>query len=287
MQTRLGIIGGSGVYQMKDIDVVALHNLDTPFGKPSDPIVECRIHERNVFFLPRHGKGHRFLPSEVPYQANIYALKMLGVTHVLAVSAVGIMRDDIKPGDMVVPNQLFDRTRGHRANTFFGQGIVGHVSFADPFCQEMQLLAIAAAKASGARVFQGGTYIAMEGPAFSTRAESQFYRAAISPSVIGMTAVPEAKLAREAELSYAIMATATDYDCWHETEEEVSVEAVLKVLKANGEMVQKIVKKTAELLPHESQAASLSAAKYAIMTPADVIPEATKDRLKTLYAKYW
>lgn len=287
MQTRLGIIGGSGVYQMKDMEVIATHDLVTPFGKPSDPIIEGKIQGRSVFFLPRHGKGHRYLPSEVPYQANIYALKMLGVTHVLAVSAVGIMRDDIKPGDMVVPDQLFDRTRGQRKSTFFGEGIVGHVSFADPLCEEMRQTALAAAKACGARVFDGGAYIAMEGPAFSTRAESQFYRATIGPSVIGMTAIPEAKLAREAELSYAIMATATDYDCWHETEEEVSVDAVLKVLQANAEMVQKIVKKTIELLPTDSEAPSLSAARFAIMTPSEIIPSQTKENLKHLYGKYW
>jgi len=284
---RLGVIGGSGVYQMEGAEFVRHHDLVTPFGSPSAPIVETRVQDRTIFFIPRHGLGHRFLPSEVPYKANIFALKMLGVTHVLAVSAVGIMQDSIKPGDMVIPDQIFDRTNGQRAATFFGNGVVGHVGFADPFCEEMRTLAIDAAVSCGARVYKGGTYVAMEGPAFSTRAESHFYRNTLSPSIIGMTAIPEAKLAREAELSYGLLATATDYDCWHATEEDVSVEAVLKVLKANGQMVQKIVKKVAELLPQTSSAPSLSAAKHAIMTSVEIIPDKLKRDLSPLYGKYW
>lgn len=295
MQVCLGVIGGSGVYQMEGVEVVKLHDIKTPFGKPSAPVVEAKVESEmnsglenhTVFFIPRHGIGHHLLPSEVPYKANIFALKMLGVTHVLAVSAVGIMEESIKPGDMVIPDQLFDRTKGTRDSSFFGGGLVGHVGFADPFCEEMRSVAMRATLASGARLYKGGTYVAMEGPAFSTRAESHFYRQTLSPSIIGMTAIPEAKLAREAELSYGLLATATDYDCWHATEEDVSVEAVLKVLKANGQMVQKIVKKVAELLPKTSNAPSLSAAKYAIMTAKEAIPQKVKDDLNLLYGKYW
>jgi 5'-methylthioadenosine phosphorylase len=285
-ETRLGVIGGSGVYHMDGLELVADHPLVTPFGKPSDPVIEGRLGGRPVFFIPRHGKGHRFLPSEVPYRANIHALKQLGVTHVLAVSACGIMRDEIKPGDMVVPDQIFDRTKGVRPSTFFGDGACGHVAFADPFCDELRHLVTAAAKASRARVHDGGTYVCMEGPQFSTRAESRHYRETLSPAVIGMTALPEAKLAREAEMCYAMLALATDYDCWHETAEDVSIEAVLAVLKANATLANAIVRAVAETLPRSSACPCLSAASTAIMTRPDLIPTATKDRLQILYGRY-
>ncbi len=287
VKTVLGVIGGSGVYQMESAQLIAHHDILTPFGKPSDPVIEAKIGDRTVFFIPRHGKGHRFLPSEVPYRANIFALKTLGVTHVLGVSAVGIMQEEIQPGDMVVPDQIFDRTAGIRPSTFFGNGVVGHLSFADPFCPEMRGIAINAAKSAKARLYTGGTYVSMEGPAFSTRAESHFYRSTLSPSVIGMTATPEAKLAREAELSYAIIATATDFDCWHRTEADVTVEAVLKVLKANSQMVQKIVCEVAKLIPEFSSADSLSAAKHSIMTAPEFMNSITKENLAPLYGKYW
>ena len=193
---RLGVIGGSGVYEMEGVEVIAEYDVDTPFGKPSDAIVHGRIGEREVFFLPRHGRGHRLLPSEVPYRANIHGLKQLGVTHVLAVSAVGIMKEHINPGEMVVPDQLFDRTKDVRPSTFFGDGIVGHVSMADPFCNELRQVVAKSARGSGATVHEGGTYVCMEGPQFSTRAESHFYRRAVDADIIGMTAIPEAKLAR-------------------------------------------------------------------------------------------
>lgn len=286
-KTQLGVIGGSGIYQMQGIEVIKEHDIETPFGKPSDVIVEGKIEGKTVFFLPRHGKGHRHLPQEVPYRANIYAMKKLGVTHLLAVSAVGIMKEEIKPGDFVVPDQVFDRTKGMRDSTFFGNGCVGHVTFADPFCPEMRDLAIKAAKTKGAHVHDNGAYICMEGPMFSTRSESVFYRKTLKPSVIGMTAVPEVKLAREAEMSYAVIATATDYDCWHEDEEDVSVEAVIKVLKANADMASKIVMEVAKTLPVESAAEALTAAKYAIMTSKELIPEQTRENLDLLYGKYW
>lgn len=283
---QLGVIGGSGIYQMDAVKVVREHAVVTPFGKPSDPVIEGQIDGRTVYFIPRHGKGHKHTPSEVPYRANIYALKQLGVTHVLAVSAVGIMREDIKPGDMVVPDQVFDRTKGVRPASFFGEGIVGHVSFADPFCDELRQVIIGRAKAAGARVHPGGTYICMEGPQFSTRAESRFYRETLHPAVIGMTALPEAKLAREAEMCYGMLALATDYDCWHETEEDVSVDAVMAVLKANAALANAIVKGVSEVLPESSICDCLSAAQQAIMTHQDIIPAATREKVKLLWGRY-
>jgi 5'-methylthioadenosine phosphorylase len=227
------------------------------------------------------------LPSEVPYRANIYAMKQMGVTHLLAISAVGIMRETIKPGDMVVPDQIFDRTRGIRTSTFFGEGIAGHVAFADPFCGELRDLLLAAAKNSGVTTHDGGTYICMEGPQFSTRAESHFYRREVNATVIGMTALPEAKLAREAEMCYAMLAMGTDYDCWHEAEEDVSVEAVVAVLKTNAEHANQIVCSLAALLPRTSDCDCLNAAQFAIITSPDAISSAAKERLSLLYNKYW
>ncbi len=284
---RLGVLGGSGVYHMEGVEIVAEHRFATPFGDPSDAVIETRICDQSVYFLPRHGRGHVLLPSEVPYRANIYAMKQMGVTHLLAISAVGIMQESIKPGDMVVPNQLFDRTRGIRASTFFGEGIAGHVAFADPFCGELRDLLLAAAKNSGVTTHDGGTYICMEGPQFSTRAESHFYRREVNATVIGMTALPEAKLAREAEMCYAMLAMGTDYDCWHEAEEDVSVEAVIAVLKANAEHANQIVCSLAAQLPRTSDCDCLNAAQFAIITSPDAISSAAKERLSLLYDKYW
>jgi 5'-methylthioadenosine phosphorylase len=286
-KVRLGVIGGSGVYQMQGVEIAGEHLLDTPFGKPSDALVEARIGPKTVFFLPRHGRGHRLLPSEVPARANIHALKQLGVTHLLAVSACGIMQEHIRPGDMVVPDQLFDRTRGLRPSTFFGNGIAGHLSFADPFCEELRQVLVEAARQQGARVHEGGTYVCMEGPQFSTRAESHFYRRTLSPAVIGMTALPEAKLAREAEMCYALLAMGTDYDCWHEEEEDVTIDAVLAVVKANAERANQIVQQVALLLPDTSDCACLSAAQYAIVTAREAIAAEVKERLKVLYGHYF
>jgi 5'-methylthioadenosine phosphorylase len=283
---RLGVIGGSGVYQMHGVDVVAEHEMTTPYGPPSDLVVETDVGGKNVYFLPRHGKGHRLLPSEVKYQANIHALKQLGVTHVLAVSAVGIMQEHIRPGEMVVPDQLFDRTKGIRPSTFFGDGIAGHVSFADPFCPELSQVVVQAAKNRDAIVHEGGTYVCMEGPQFSTRAESHFYRDSVNATVIGMTAIPEAKLAREAEMCYGMLAMGTDYDCWHEGEEDVDVTSVLETLKANAEMANSVVKEIAGLLPDTSECDCLAAAKYAIITAPEAISTEAKERLNVLYGSY-
>ena len=282
----LGVIGGSGVYEMEGVDVVAEHNIDTPFGKPSDAIIEVKLEGRKAFFLPRHGKGHKLLPSEVNYRANVYALKSLGVSHVLAVSAVGIMKEDIHPGDMVVPDQIFDRSKGLRASTFFGDGVVGHVEFADPFDRDMCSWIAAAAKEAVGTVHEGGAYVCIEGPQFSTRAESRQYRDTLKPAVIGMTGIPEAKLVREAEMCYGMLALATDYDCWKEDGEDVNVEAVLAVLKANSENAKAIVRKLISRLPGTSNSPHLEAAKYAIITARDAIPAKRREELGLLYGKY-
>ena len=282
-----GVIGGSGVYQVQGVEIVAEHDLSTPFGRPSDAVVEADVGGTRVFFLPRHGKGHRYTPSEVPYRANIHVLKQLGVTHLLAVSAVGIMQEQIKPGDMVIPDQIFDRTKDIRASTFFGDGLVGHVSLADPFCDELRQVVAASARACGATVHEGGTYVCMEGPQFSTRAESNFYRASLNATVIGMTAIPEAKLAREAEMCYAMLAMGTDYDCWHEEEEDVSVEAVIAILKANAELGNRVVLETAGQLPATSACACQEAARFAIITAPEAITAEAKQRLSTLYGRYF
>lgn len=283
----LGIIGGSGVYQMEGAKLVKEHTIETPFGAPSGAVKEFVISGKTIYFVPRHGKGHTISPTEVNSRANIYALKHLGVTHLLSISAVGIMQDHIKPGDMVIPDQLFDRTKGNRPSTFFGDGLVGHVSFADPFSMEMLSLVAKAAKAKTTRVHQGGTYVCMEGPQFSTRAESHFYRKTLNPTVIGMTALPEAKLAREAEMCYGMLALATDYDCWHESEEDVSVSAVLEVVKANSKLANAIVEELCHILPNTSSDPCLEAAKFALMTSPDAIPKKRKRELAVLYGKYF
>lgn len=283
---RLGVIGGSGFYEMDGVTVVREREVDTPFGRPSDLLVETDIDGRAVVFLPRHGRGHRLLPSEVRYRANIHALKQLEITHVLAVGAVGIMKEHIRPGDMVVPDQIFDRTKGIRPSTFFGDGVVGHVAFADPFCAGLRSLVVRAARNRGAVVHEGGTYICMEGPQFSTRAESQFYRRAVDAAVIGMTALPEAKLAREAEMCYAVLSMGTDYDCWHEDEGDVDIESVLAILKANTRMAHAVVREISGLLPETTDCECLHAARDAIITAPDAIPDETRQRLSVLYGHY-
>lgn len=283
---RLGVIGGSGVYEMDGVKILREHGIETPFGSPSDLVVEARVGERTLFFIPRHGRSHHLLPSEVNYRANIYALKQLKVTHLLAVNAVGIMQEQIRPGDMVVPDQLFDRTKGVRASTFFGNGIAGHLAFADPFCQEFSHTVAVSGENLEARVHRGGTYVCMEGPQFSTRAESKFYRQRVEPAVIGMTALPEAKLAREAELCYAMLAMGTDYDCWHESEKDVSIEMVIQALKTNAELANRIIQEILKRLPEMSNCDCLSAAKYAIITKSEEISEPVKKRLKVLYGEY-
>ena len=275
---KLGVIGGSGLYEMDGLEDIKELDLETPFGKPSDVLIEGRIGDVELVFLPRHARGHRLMPSELPFRANIYAMKMAGVQGILAISAVGSMREDIVPGQLVVIDQFIDRTR-HRGETFFGDGIVGHVHFADPICNCLAQQVYASAVASDATVHEGGTYVCMEGPQFSTRAESKLYRS-WGATVIGMTNLQEAKLAREAGLCYSTLALATDYDCWHESEEDVSVEAVLEVIRSNVDMARTVIKQLVTRLPIERSCGCSKALDHAIMTAPELIPAGVRERLK-------
>ncbi len=266
----LGVIGGSGLYEMEGLTEIERIAVKTPFGAPSDEYIVGRLGHTKMVFLPRHGRGHRILPHEINFRANVFAIKTLGVEWLLSVSAVGSMKEDIRPGDIVLPDQFIDRTKGRQAS-FFGDGVAGHVGFADPICLDLLGWVYEGATAAGARVHRGGTYVVIEGPMFSTRAESKLYRS-WGVDVIGMTNLPEAKLAREAEMSYATIALATDYDCWHETEEDVSVEAVVALLKKNVALAKSIVKNTAERIPKAAVSRYREAARYAIMTSPDAIP---------------
>ncbi|MFH1262265.1 MAG: S-methyl-5'-thioadenosine phosphorylase [Pseudomonadota bacterium] len=281
---KLGIIGGSGLYEMDGLTKIERHEIDTPFGKPSDTYLSGEVENgTRLYFLPRHGIGHRFLPGEINYRANLYGFKKLGVEWVVSVSAVGSMKEEIHPGDMVVPDQFLDRTRG-RISTFFGEGVVAHVPFGDPVCTVLRATVLAAAKKFAPRVHDGGTYVCMEGPAYSTRAESMAYRS-LGVSVIGMTNLPEAKLAREAEISYASLALATDYDCWHQSEGEVRADTVVEVMKKNVATARKILKTIALTMPTEP-CPWRGMLKNAIVTDPKVIPSKTRERLELLIGKY-
>jgi len=276
----LGVIGGSGLYALEGLTALEHVTLQTPFGSPSDAILRGQLGGQNVLFLPRHGRGHRLSPSDINYRANVCAMKMLGATHLLSVSAVGSMRESIVPGDLVIVDQFIDLTR-RRASSFFGDGVVGHVALADPVCPLLSEATARAGEAAGARVHRGGTYVCMEGPQFSTRAESLLYRS-WNVSVIGMTSMPEAKLAREAELPFATLALATDYDCWHSSEEDVTVEAVVAVMKKNVETAKRAVAKLAASLPDPTTSRAHGALRGAVMTaPSAVSPEA-KAKLRWL-----
>jgi len=284
-QPVIGVIGGTGLYGMPDLTDVERLKVETPFGSPSDEIIRGTLAGRTVCFVPRHGVGHRFLPTEVPYQANIFALKQLGVERILSLSAVGSLREEIKPGDIVVVDQFVDRTR-ERVATFFGNGVVGHVQFADPICPHLHDVVVRAAQQAGACVHGAGTYVCMEGPAFSTRAESHLYRG-WGGHVIGMTNVTEAKLAREAEICYTTIALATDYDCWHESEEDVSIEAIMAVLQSNVAMSQQIIRLAVPMIEVDRGCICEHAASTAIMTARDRIPAERKQALAPLFGKYF
>jgi 5'-methylthioadenosine phosphorylase len=283
-EPAIGVLGGSGLYDLEGLEGIRSVEVATPFGRPSDRVVTGRLGGVPLAFLARHGRGHRHLPTEIPYRANVWALKSLGVERILAVSAVGSMREDIAPGDLVIVDQFFDRTR-QRPSTFFGGGLVAHVHFADPVCAELGDLLHEAAKGLRLRVHRGGTYLCMEGPAFSTRAESRIYRQ-WGVDVIGMTNLQEAKLSREAEICYATIAMSTDYDCWHETEEDVTVEAVLKVLRENVANVRSLLAATVPRIPKERRCPCASALERAILTSPEAIPPATRKRLDLLVGKY-
>lgn len=284
---KIGVIGGSGLYDMPGLSEAKWVAVQTPFGDPSDELLTGKIGDTEFVFLPRHGRGHRILPQEINFRANLWAMKKLGVTRVLSVSAVGSMKEEIEPGHLVVPDQFIDRTHG-RQSTFFGEGIVGHVSFGDPICKDLAGTLLMSARESGATVHQGGTYICINGPQFSTRAESNSYRQ-IGVSVIGMTNMPEAKLAREAELCYATLALSTDYDCWYAGHDNVTVEAVMAVMAKNIDAARKTI---ADAIPKANRAGAKgacgcgSALRFAVMTDPKKIPARTRERLELLVGKH-
>lgn len=279
----LGVIGGSGLYQMKDLKIVKKVAVKTPFGAPSDRIVIGELSGARVAFLPRHGLGHAIPPSEINFRANIFAMKKIGVERIISVSAVGSMKEEIEPGHIVIPDQFIDRTY-RRISTFFTKGIVGHVGLADPICPELAKTVAQATRKAGAHVHEGGTYICIEGPQFSTRAESKLYRQ-WGVDVIGMTNVTEAKLAREAGICYSTVALATDYDCWHVGEEAVTVEAVLDIMHKNVEMAQAVVKEAVAKLGGVRACNCGDAAKHAVVTDRKKIPAALKKKLQILFGK--
>ncbi len=280
----LGVIGGTGLYSMEGLENVESRSMGTPFGDPSAPLVAGTLAGRRVVFLARHGIGHTVLPSEVNYRANIFALKLMGVERVISVSACGSLREDYAPGDVVIPDQLFDFTRD-RARTFFGAGLVGHISVPDPFCHELSDWLARSVGDSGATLHQGGTSITIEGPRFSTRAESNIFRS-WGMAIIGMTTSPEAFLAREAGMCYAVMAHVTDYDVWHVAEAPVTVEAVLRILAQNTDVAQRAVAQLVRSLPSERTCACSEALRNALVTRADRIPAATRERLAPLAERF-
>ncbi|OWY67628.1 methylthioadenosine phosphorylase [cyanobacterium TDX16] len=287
-EAKIGIIGGSGLYKMEALQDVEELQVDTPFGAPSDALIVGTIEGTRVAFLARHGRNHTLLPSELPFRANIYAMKQLGVEYIISASAVGSLKEEAKPLDMVVPDQFIDRTK-NRISTFFGEGIVAHIAFADPVCDRLAGVvaeAIASLNLSDVTLHRGGTYVCMEGPAFSTKAESRLYRS-WGATVIGMTNLPEAKLAREAEIAYATLALVTDYDCWHPDHDSVTVEMVIANLQRNAKNAQMVIQETVRRLSKNPPASEAhSALKYAILTPLNKVPMATQEKLELLLKKY-
>jgi 5'-methylthioadenosine phosphorylase len=281
----IGVIGGSGLYEMEGLESIEERRIDTPFGPPSDAYVMGRLAGRRVAFLARHGRGHRLMPSELNFRANVFGFKLLGVERVISAAAVGSMREDVQPLDIVIPDQFFDRTRG-RTSTFFGAGIVAHVGFADPTCPVLSEELFSAGRSIGARVHRGGTYICIEGPQFSTRAESRIYRS-WGVDVIGMTNLQEAKLCREAEICYATMALVSDYDVWHQTAQDVSVESVVAVLRQNVETAKAMIKAVVSTFPAQQvDCACRTALRDAIITSPSAISREALERLRPIIGKY-
>jgi 5'-methylthioadenosine phosphorylase len=280
----IGVIGGSGLYRMQGLERIREVEVKTPFGKPSDKLVRGRLAGVELVFLPRHGPGHRWLPTEVNFRANTFAMKKMGVERIISVSAVGSLREEIAPGHVVIPDQFIDRTT-QRPSTFFGRGIVAHVSLADPFCKDLSGVLASAANSEGAKVHAGGTYLCMEGPQFSTRAESHLYRS-WGAHVIGMTNLQEAKLAREAEICFGTLALATDYDCWNESAGDVEIDHVLAVLKQNVDLAQRTIRLAVTQLSSARSCACASALKDAIITERAQIPKRLRAELRPLIGKY-
>ena len=283
-EAKIGVIGGSGLYAMEGLEDVENVSLETPFGAPSDDYVVGKLAGKSVAFLARHGVGHRFLPSELNFRANIFGFKLLGVEHILSASAVGSLKEDIHPLDVVIPDQFIDRTRG-RISTFFGNGLAAHVEFSKPFCERLSKLLYEAGKKIDARMRRGGTYVCMEGPQFSTLAESELYRS-WGAHVIGMTNLQEAKLAREAEIGYATMALVTDYDCWHVSHTSVTVEQIIENLGKNAETARQIIVETVSQLDLDQPSPHADALKNAFITQPDYIPDAIKRDLAPIIGKY-
>lgn len=283
-QAEIGIIGGSGLYQMPGLSDVHELKQETPFGEPSDAYILGTLAGRKVAFLARHGRGHRILPSELNFRANIYGFKQLGVERIVSVSAVGSLKDEHRPMDFVIPDQFFDRTR-HRVDTFFGDGIVAHIGFGDPICPELSKTVVTSAKTAGVNAKPGGTYVCMEGPQFSTKAESNVYRS-WGMDVIGMTNLQEAKLAREAEICYVTIAMVTDYDCWHPHHDSVTVEQIISVLNKNAENAANVVRETVAAMPAKRSCKCGSALAHAILTDRSKIPVKTREKLKLILNKY-
>jgi 5'-methylthioadenosine phosphorylase len=283
-QAEIGIIGGSGLYHMPGLVKIKEVRVRTPFGAPSDAYVCGTLEGRKVAFLARHGRGHRLLPSELNFRANIHGFKQLGAERIVSVSAVGSLKEEHKPLEFVIPDQFFDRTR-HRVDTFFGNGVVAHIAFADPVCGELASVVASASNKVGVAAKRGGTYLCMEGPQFSTKAESNVYRS-LGMDVIGMTNLQEAKLAREAELCYVTIAMVTDYDCWHPHHDSVTVDQIVAVLIKNAENAAKVVRGTVAAMPRDRSCKCGSALANAIITDRDKIPAAAKSRLKLILGKY-
>jgi 5'-methylthioadenosine phosphorylase len=283
-QAEIGIIGGSGLYAMPGLSEVREVRQETPFGDPSDAYVLGTLEGRKVAFLARHGRGHRILPTELNFRANIYGFKQLGVERIVSVSAVGSLKEEHKPLEFVIPDQFFDRTR-HRVDTFFGEGIVAHIAFADPICPELAKTVQAGCKKAGVVGKRGGTYLCMEGPQFSTKAESNIYRT-WGMDVIGMTNLQEAKLAREAEICYVTVAMVTDYDCWHPHHDSVTVDQIVAVLLKNAENACKVVRETVAAMPDRRSCKCAGALAHAILTDRDKIPATTRKKLKLILEKY-
>jgi len=281
---QIGIIGGSGLYDMAEVTDRSEVTLQTPFGDPSGPYVVGTLRGKRVVFLARHGAGHRLSPSELNFRANIFGMKMLGVEYILSASAVGSLKEDIKPLDIVIPDQFIDRTRG-RISTFFGNGLVAHVAFAHPFCKTLSGVAHDSGLAAGATIHKGGTYVCMEGPQFSTLAESNLYRS-WGAAIIGMTNLQEAKLAREAEICYTTIALVTDYDCWHPDHDSVTVDLIIANLTQNAKTAQQIIAGAVDQLPYERTCECAAALKFALITRPDAVPPETRNDLAPLVAKY-
>ncbi len=283
-QAKIGVIGGTGLEDIEGMTDIEEVEIDTPFGKPSDAIIIGRLAGVGIAFLPRHGKGHRISPSELPARANIYALKSLGVEHIIALCSAGSFKKEIEPGHLLIPDQLIDRTR-NRINSFFGEGIVGHIPFADPFCPTLSQVLYDSAKEIGASVHPKGTFVVMEGPAFSTRAESRLYRS-WGADLIGMTALPEAKLAREAEICYAIIACVTDYDSWWHRAEPITVDVILNTMHQNVDTAKSIIKLAVSRIPEKRDCPCATALETAIVTAPEMIPPEQKKKLNLMIGKY-